>query len=76
MTSGKKTMTDADYADNLGLLTNTPIQAEPLLQSLEQTARCIELSVNANKIEFKCFKQKGANFILSDKPLNLVDHFT
>ena len=30
-----KTITDADYADDLALLANTPNQAEPLLHSLE-----------------------------------------
>ena len=31
-------MTDADYADDLVLLANTPAQAESLLNSQEQTA--------------------------------------
>ena len=33
-----KTITDADYADDLALLANTPNQAETLLHSLERAA--------------------------------------
>ena len=54
------TMTDADYADYLELLTNTPAQAESLLHSLEETAGGISLYMNANKTEYICIKQKGA----------------
>ena len=34
---------DTDYADNLELLTDTPAQAESVLNSLEQTKRSIGL---------------------------------
>ena len=44
-----KTITDADYADDLTLLANTPNQAKTLLHSLEQAAAGIGLHVNANK---------------------------
>ena len=44
-----KTITDADYADDLALLANTPNQAETLLHSLERAAAGIGLHVNANK---------------------------
>ena len=33
-----KTITDANYADDIAILTNTPDQAETLLHSLEQAA--------------------------------------
>ena len=36
-------MIDADYADDLVLLTNTPAQAEYLLHSLKQAAGCWHL---------------------------------
>ena len=49
-------MTDADYTDNLVLLTNTPAQAESLLHNLEQVAGAIDIEVNANKTEFVGFK--------------------
>ena len=45
-----KTITDADYADDLVLLANTPNQAETLLHSLERAAAGIGLHVNANII--------------------------
>ena len=50
-----KTITDADYADDIALLANTPNQAETLLHSLERVAAGIGLHVNAYKTEFMCF---------------------
>ena len=44
-----KTITDADYADDIALLANTPNQAETLLHSLERAAAGIGLHVNALK---------------------------
>ena len=52
-------MRDADYADDLVLLTNTPAQAESLLHNLVQAAKGLGLYVNANKTKYICFKQKG-----------------
>ena len=49
-----KTITDADYADDLALLANTPNQAETLLHSLERAAAGIGLHVNAYKTEYMC----------------------
>ena len=43
--------TDADYADNIALLANTPSQVESLLHSLEKTAGGIGLYVNADKMK-------------------------
>ena len=54
-----KTITDADYADDIALLANTPAQAETLLHSLERAAAGISLHVNANKTEYMCFNQTG-----------------
>ena len=47
-----QTITDADYADDIALLTNTPAQAETLLHRLERVAAGIGLHVNANKTEY------------------------
>ena len=47
-----KTITDADYVDDLALLANTPNQAETLLHSLERAAAGIGLHVNAHKTEY------------------------
>ena len=44
-----KTITDADYADDIVILANTPNQAETLLHSLERAAAGIGLHVNAHK---------------------------
>ena len=60
-----ETITDADYADDLALLANTPIQAESLLQSLEKAAGGIGLHVNADKIEYISFNEKGDISILN-----------
>ena len=47
-----KTITDADYTDDIALLANTPNQAETLLHSLERAAAGIGLHVNEHKTEF------------------------
>ena len=44
-----KTITDADYADDVAILANTPNQAETLLHRLELAAAGIGLHVNAHK---------------------------
>ena len=54
-----KTFTDADYADNIAILKNTPNQAETLLHSLERAAAGIGLHVNVYKTEYMCFNQAG-----------------
>ena len=71
-----KTITDADYADDITLLANTPNQAETLLHSLERAAAGIGLHVNAHKTEFMCFNQKGDISTLDGTSLKLVDKFT
>ena len=55
----KKTITDADYADDIAILANTPNQAETLLHNLERAAACIDLHVNAHKMEYMCYIQTG-----------------
>ena len=64
-----QTITDADYTDDIAFLENTPAQAECLMRSLEQTAGGIDLNVNADKIENRCFNQRNGS-------LKLVDKFT
>ena len=71
-----KTITDADYADDLALLANTPNQAETLLHSLERAAACIGLHVNAHKTEYMCYNQTGNITTLDGASLRLVDKFT
>ena len=71
-----QTITDAGYADDIMLLANTPAQAEFLLYSLERAAAGISLHVNADKIEYMCFNQRGDISTLKGGPLKLVNKFT
>ena len=71
-----KTITDADYADDIALLENTPKQAETLLHSLERDSADIGLHVNAHKTEYMCFNQAGDISTLDATSLKLVDKFT
>ena len=71
-----KTITDADYADDIVILVNTPNQAETLLHSLERAAAGIGLYVNAHKTEYMGYNQTGDISILEGTPLKLVDKFT
>ena len=64
-----KTITDADYADDLALLANTPNQAGTLLHSLERTAAGIGLHVNAHNTEYMCYNQTGNITILDGASL-------
>ena len=71
-----KTITDADYADDIAILANTPNQAETLLHSLEQAAAGISLHVNAHKTEVMCFNQTCDISTRDGSSLKLVDKFT
>ena len=71
-----KTITNADYADDIAILANTPNQAETLLPSLERAAAGIGLHVNAHKTEYMCYNQTGDITTLDGIPLKLVDKFT
>ena len=71
-----KTITDADYADDIAILANTPNQAEALQHSLEQAAACISLHVNAHKTEYMCYNQTGDISTPDGTSLKLVDKFT
>ena len=66
-----KTITDADYADDIALLANTPNQAETL-----QAAADIVLHVNGHKTEYMCFNQTGDISKQHGTSLKLVDKFT
>ena len=71
-----KTITDADYADDIAILANTHNQAETLLHSLERAATGICLHVNAHKTEYICYDQTGDITTLDGHLLKLVDKFT
>ena len=71
-----KTITDANYADDIAILANTPNQAETLLHSLKRVAAGISLHVNAHKTEYMCYNQTGDISTLGGASLKLVDKFT
>ena len=71
-----KTITDADYADDIAILANTPNQAETHLHSLERAAEGTGLHVNAHKTEYMCFTQAGDISTQDGTSLKLVDKFT
>ena len=71
-----KTITDADYADDIAILANTPNQTKTLLHSLERAAAGIGIHVNAHKTEYMCYNQTGDISTLDGTPLKLVDKFT
>ena len=70
------TITEADYADDIALLANTPAQAETLLHSLERTTAGIGLHLNAHKTEYMYFNQRDDISTLNGSSLKLVDKFT
>ena len=71
-----KTITNADYADDIAILANTPNQAKTLLQILERATAGIGLHVNAHKTEYMCFNQTGDISTQDGSSLKLVDKFT
>ena len=71
-----KNITDADYADDIAILANTPKQDETLLHSLKRAAASVGLHVNAHKTEYMCFNQTGDISTLEGSSLKLVDKFT
>ena len=70
-----KTITDADYADDIAVLANTANQAETLLHSLERTAAGIGLHVNTHKTEYMCFNQADHISTLDGTSLKLDDTY-
>ena len=69
-------MTDANYADDISILANTPNQAETLQHSFERAAAGIGLYVNAHKTEYMCYNQTGDISTLDGIPLKQVDKLT
>ena len=71
-----KTIIDADYADDIAILANTPNQAETLLHSLKRAAAGIGLHIKAHKTEYMCFNQTDDISRLDGSSLKLGDKFT
>ena len=66
-----KTITDANYADDIALLANALAHAE----TLERASAGFGLHVNAHKTKYMYFNQTGDIFTWNDSSLNLVDKF-
>ena len=76
-----KTITDANYVDEIALLANTLAKAESLLHPPRYAAEYIGLYENANKTEYMCFNREGTISTLNGGPLNggplkFVDNIT
>ena len=71
-----KTITDADYVDDIALLGNAPAKAETLQRSLERAAAGIGFHAYARKSEYMSFNQTGDISTLNGSSLKLVDKFT
>ena len=71
-----KTITDADYVDDIAILANTPNQAETLLHSFVQATAGIAIHVHEHKTEYMCSNQRGEISTLDGSTLKLVDKFT
>ena len=71
-----KTITNADYANDIALLVNAPTQAETLLNSLERTPAGFGHHVKGHKTEYMCFYQTGDISTINSSSLKLVDKFT
>ena len=69
-------ITDADYANDIVVLVNTPAKAESLLHNLERAVGDLGLHVNADKTESMYFNQRGDISALNERSLKLVDKFT
>ena len=70
-----KTITDADYSDDIEPLASAPAHVETLLHSVERAAAGIAHYFNANKTEYTCFNQTGNISTLNCSSLKLVDKF-
>ena len=70
-----KRITDADYADDLALISDTVEQAEALLHSLEAAANGIGLQINADKTKIMNFNIQGNFSTLEGHQLKVVKDF-
>ena len=70
-----KKITDADYTDDLALLSDNSYNAQKLLHILEKSAAFIGLHVNATETEYMCYNQDAAIETLNETLLKKVDDF-
>ena len=68
-----KKITDADYAEDLALLSDNSYNAQKLLHILKKSAAFIGLHVNATKTEYMCYNQDSTIETLNKTLLKKVD---
>ena len=69
---------DADFADNIALLSDTINEAQALLSAVEAAAWSVGLVMNADKTKFMCYEQDSqiqSLKSLQDKSLECVTNF-
>ena len=74
---GPKMVTDLNFADDIGLISNTTKQAQTLLEEVEKAALQVGLHMNASKTKCMFFNQvQSADIqILDDSNLEVVNDF-
>ena len=71
-----KKITDADYNDDLALLSDNSYNAQKLLKKKEKSSAFIGLlHINATKTKYMCYNQDGAIETLNEILLKKVDDF-
>ena len=72
----QKTITDADYTDDIAILPNTPKQAKHYCILRNKPPQALASMSIAHKTECMCFNQTGDISPLDRSSLKLVDKFT
>ena len=54
-------LTDADFADDIALISNTISDAQTLLNSLESAANCVGLYLNDSKTEYMSYEKSNSS---------------
>ena len=73
-----KYLTDADFADDIALISQSLANAQDLLQSLEEASNCVGLYLNETKAEYmnKCNSNANSGIrTLQQTLLKLVDDY-
>ena len=70
-----KKITDADYADDVALLSDKSYNAQKLLYIQEKSAAFIGLHVNVTKTEYMCYNQDSTIDTLNKILLKKIDDF-
>ena len=69
-------ITDADYADDLAVLSDRITHAEALLRFVEKTAASVGLHLNASKTKFMAFNTSGTIHTENGNKIDQVSDFT